>query len=62
MKNKITLQHDDIHLLVYILENMNNSKGLEYCLRENKSIINNLSNKFRKNINNNYKILENLYQ
>jgi len=35
---------------------------LEYCLRENKSIINNLSNKFRKNINNNYKILENLYQ
>lgn len=62
MKNKITLQHDDLHLLVYILENLNNKNGLSYCLRENKSIINNLSKKFRKNINNNYKIIENLYK
>ena len=57
MKNRITVEHDDLHLLVYILENMNNSKDLEYCLRENKSIINHLSNKFRKNIERNYKIL-----
>jgi|TARA_R110002020_G_scaffold189617_1_gene388858 hypothetical protein len=57
MKNRITIEHDDLHLLVYVLENMNNAKGLEYCLRENKSIINNLTSKFRKNIAKNYKIL-----
>lgn len=62
MKNKITLQHDDLHVLVYILENLNNTKGLEYCSNRNKNIINDLSSKFKKNINNNYKILKNLYQ
>ena len=60
-KNRITLSHDDLHLLVYILENLDNSKGLKYTNRENKSIINDLSKQFRKNINKNYKILENLY-
>jgi len=62
MKNRITIHHDDLHLLVYILENLNNAKGLEYTNRENKSIIQNLSKTFRKNINNNYKIIENLYK
>ena len=57
MKNRVTIDHDDLHLLVYILENMNKPKDLAYCLRENKSIINNLSNKFRKNIQKNYEIL-----
>jgi len=60
-KNRITLSHDNLHLLVYILENLDNSKGLKYTNRENKSIINDLSKQFRKNINKNYKILENLY-
>ena len=50
-KNRITLSHDNLHLLVYILENLDNSKGLKYTNRENKSIINDLSKQFRKNIN-----------
>ncbi len=61
MTNRVTIHHNDLHLLVYILENMKNPKGLEYCLRENKSIIENLSKKFRKNIQNNYDIVSNLY-
>mgnify|MGYP003155051336 CR=1 FL=1 len=37
MKSRITLEQNDLYLLVYILENMNNEDRLEYCKRENQS-------------------------
>lgn len=61
MKSRITLEQNDLYLLVYILENMNNEDRLEYCKRENQSIIDDLNKKFRKNIKKNNDIIHNLY-
>ena len=61
MKSRITLEQNDLYLLVYILENMNNEDRLEYCKRENQSIIDDLNKKFRKNIKKNNDIISNLY-
>lgn len=61
MKSRITLEQNDLYLLVYILENMNNEDRLEYCKRENQSIIDDLNKKFRKNIKKNNDIIRNLY-
>ena len=61
MKSRITLEQNDLYLLVYILENMNNEDRLEYCKRENQSIIDDLNKKFRKNIKKNNDIISNQY-
>ncbi len=61
MKSRITLEQNDLYLLVYILENMNNENRLEYCKRENQSIIDDLNKKFRKNIKKNNDLISNLY-
>ena len=61
MKSRITLEQNDLYLLVYILENMNNEDRLEYCKRENQSIIDDLNKKFRKNIKKNNDIIRDLY-
>jgi len=49
-------------LLSYILKNMQHSDLMAYCKRENNSDINYLINKFRKQIDKNYSIIENLYK
>ncbi len=61
MKSRITLEQNDLYLLVYILENMNNEGRLEYCKRENQSIIDDLNKKFRKNIKKNNDLIRNQY-
>ena len=61
MKSRITLEQNDLYLLVYILENMNNEDRLEYCKKENQSIIDDLNKKFRKNIKKNNDIISNQY-
>ncbi len=61
MKSRITLEQNDLYLLVYILENMNNENRLEYYKRENQSIIDDLNKKFRKNIKKNNDLISNLY-
>lgn len=62
MKTKITLTQEDLMLLSYILKNMNHNDLMAYCKRENNSDINYLINKFKKQIDKNYSIIENLYK
>ena len=62
MKTRITLTQEDMMLLSYILENMHHSDLMAYCKKENNSNINYLINKFKKQIDKNYSIIENLYK
>tara|TARA_R110002167_G_scaffold308239_2_gene513025 strand:+ start:320 stop:505 length:186 start_codon:yes stop_codon:yes gene_type:complete len=61
MKTRITLTQEDMMLISYILENINNKDSMEYCKRENNSDINYLKNKLNKQIKKNYALISKMY-
>ena len=61
MKTRITLTQEDMMLISYILENINNKNSMEYCKRENNSDINYLKNKLNKQIKKNYALISKMY-
>lgn len=61
MKTRITLTQEDMMLISYILNNINNADILKYCKRENNSTIEYLKARLNKQIKKNQDLIAEMY-
>ena len=61
MKTRMTFTQEDMMLISYILNNINNADVLEYCKRENNSTIEYLKARLNKQIKKNQDLIAQMY-